>query len=112
MHRQWNDINLALRDSGMYGTYLLTLVAMNAWFGPWMSKAWFMEAVHKLEEVIAYSGADDPLFERLWPEMRRDLAGSTTTLTKSFPPNKIGMQEFLAWLPNQASIWRQGTKVL
>eukprot|EP00971_Amphidinium_carterae_P352245 6492505-Amphidinium_carterae.1 len=62
MHRQWNDINLSLRDAGLYGCYLLTLVAMNAWFGPWHSKSWWLEAVRKLEEFLTYSGPQDPLF--------------------------------------------------
>eukprot|EP00971_Amphidinium_carterae_P253129 5025833-Amphidinium_carterae.1 len=51
------------------------------------------------------------MLTQMWPAIRRDLAGSSTTARKTFAEGVDGIKEFMEWLPSQSSIWRQGTKV-
>eukprot|EP00974_Lingulodinium_polyedra_P125370 11194248-Lingulodinium_polyedra.AAC.1 len=72
-HREWNDIQGAIKSSGLWWVILLTGVTYNLCYGPWEGSAWFQKMRGGAEELFAKQRARDPLFQALYSQLCRDM---------------------------------------
>ena len=79
-HRQWNDAQLAMKDSHCWSVLQLLLVVMGFDHGPWKDARWLQASREMASTYCAVMDyEEDPLFGQLLPRMAGDL-GETSEL--------------------------------
>eukprot|EP00974_Lingulodinium_polyedra_P108104 10464124-Lingulodinium_polyedra.AAC.1 len=59
-HREWNDVQGAIRASGLWYAILLTSVTFNLCFGPWEGAAWMEKVAGMAKEYCAKESCSGP----------------------------------------------------
>lgn len=60
-HRIWNDVELSIRDTGLWGLTLLCTVLLNIDEGAWRDVRWWQQAKEAVELHAKLSGSNCPL---------------------------------------------------
>ena len=77
-HREWNDVQLAIKGVGLWYVVLLTSLVFNLVYGPWEGGSWFVKLQSGAKSLLQREGLGGALFERLYGAMARD-RGQTPT---------------------------------
>ena len=75
-HREWNDCNNALMDSGLWWICLITRIPFNQAYGPWNGSKWWQNTKAGAKELCLKESTASPLFQELYPGLCKDLGGS------------------------------------
>lgn len=71
-HRAFNDASLAVKHSGLWATYLHSLLIYNIAWGPWQKCAWWSALKEQASDLAANLGCDDPLLLAMWDKILID----------------------------------------
>lgn len=71
-HREWNDVKLAIKSCGLWWAVLLSSVALNIHWGPWLTQAWFQKHKEGADEFFRKCTPADPLFLHFYEELARE----------------------------------------
>ena len=64
-HREWNDVSLAVKHTGLWWVVLLSSLAFNLPFGPWDGSGWWEQLKEGARDLLANAPHGGPLFDAL-----------------------------------------------
>ena len=81
LHRQWNDLTLALKATGLWWVVIMSTVAFNLSHGPWNGSSWFEKIREGGLTLLAEEGPHSALVNALYDQMCQDHGWKATGTT-------------------------------
>ena len=98
-HREWNDVSLAVRHTGLWWVVLLSSLAFNLPFGPWDGSGWWEQLKEGARDLLANAPHGGPLFDALYSALckdRREEALGYLEHTRAVLTEALGSNAFCA----------------
>ena len=68
-HREWNDVSLGIKRSGLWWAVVASTLVLDLGFGPWAGRAWFAQWLEGAEELARVESGNGMLFNALYPSI-------------------------------------------
>ena len=84
-HRCNNDLQGALRSTGLWSTFLVMMILWSVSYGPFHSAAWWRKVQEHGEEYMAKVDSSDALFQAMLPRIASDSHTYSTLILERAP---------------------------
>ena len=79
-HREWNDVQLAVKATGLWHVVLLSSLAFNLPYGPWDGSKWSHLMLEAARDLCAHEDVAGPLFSAFYELICQDRGETPSTL--------------------------------